>query len=93
MTFEVNNANVVGIVITYENYNLDGGDKTVIDNTFFAGIDSEHKIKQDHTVNDKNKYVLYFAANDKISYLEYFADACQARITEITVLYSTNNTF
>lgn len=93
LTFEVNNANVVGIVITYENYNLDGGDKTVIDNTFFAGIDSEHKIKQDHTVNDKNKYVLYFAANDKISYLEYFADACQARITEITVLYSTNNTF
>ncbi|MCM1195393.1 MAG: hypothetical protein NC332_05625, partial [Firmicutes bacterium] len=92
LRFYVNNANVVGIVITYVDYNLDG-EKTVLQNTVSVGKSKDNVTAVTQSINGNLKVILSFDASAGYTYVDYFANVCQARIAEITVQYATNNTF
>lgn len=93
LTFQVNNANIVKIVITYQDYNLDGEEGTVLDNKISAGTDKDHAAVQTQVINGNLKVIIEFDASGGVTYFDYFADVCQARIAEITVEYATQNEF
>lgn len=92
LKFYLNNANIVGIVITYDEFSL-GLTANVCDNSLYVGTDDNHKYLQEQSLNSNNKVILEFDAELGYLYVDYFADTCQARIVEITILYATNNTF
>lgn len=92
LKFYVNNANVVGIILTYDNFNLDG-EVNVFKNSLFVGADEDHKELMLQTLGENNKVILYFDAEERFKYIDYFTDSCQARLLEITILYATDNTF
>ena len=91
LTFTVNNANITGINITYDADWLDDN-PTVIDNVITAikASGSETEIEQVLSKSG-NKVVLTFNADDGYVALDYFANAVQARVTEIVLFYETSN--
>lgn len=95
LTFTVNEANIVQIVLTYQDYNVNNEEYNVFKNTVKAGMDKDSAIVQTQVRSEKNslKVILTFDASEGYVYLDYFANVCQARLTEITVEYVTANNF
>lgn len=93
LTFTANNANITGINITYETDWLEDN-PAVLDNVVNAIKANGVTVSVEQGDANKNaKVVITLSASDGYTALEYFANACQARVVEITVLYQTNNTF
>lgn len=94
LTFTANNAYITGINITYDADWLDDN-PNVLNNTINAiranGI--EISVSQEISAKNPAKVVIVLSFSDNFTVLDYFADACQARVAEITVLYQTYNTF
>lgn len=94
LTFTANNANITGINITYDADWLNEN-PNVLNNTINAmkanGVNVS--ISQETSAKNPSKVVITLSFDDNFVVLDYFADACQARFAEITVLYQTLNTF
>jgi len=93
LTFKLENANVTGINIVYDaNWLADNPE--VLDNTVNAIKANGVKVSVEQgSANGKGKVIISLSAQDAYTALEYFANASQARVAEIIVLYQTNNTF
>lgn len=91
LTFAVNNANLTGINITYDADWLSSNPE-IVNNTINAIKAGGAKVAVEQKISSKGQVVLTFSATDGYVALEYFANVKQARVTEITVLYQTNNT-
>lgn len=93
LTFNVNNANIVGINITYDADWLSDNPQQV--NNKIVAVTSgggEVTVAQGEA-SSRSKVVLSFDMSAGYVTLEYFANVKQARIVEITILYQSNNTF
>lgn len=95
LTFTANNANITGINITYDADWL-ADNPNQLDNIINAIKANGGKVafdQDDYKNPQTQKVVISLSANDGYTAIEYFANVCQARVVEITVLYQTNNTF
>lgn len=95
LTFNAENANITGINITYnlEWLNRDNNDKA-LQNAINVIEEDGAKVSFEQGDTNKNGKVkieipLYLAC----TVLEYFTDVGQAQVTEITILYQTNNSY
>lgn len=92
LTFAVNNANITGINITYDAAWLASNSNT-LNNTINAIRANGTKVSfSQGSANGNSQVVITLSEGDVYTALEYFANASQARITEIIVLYETHNT-
>lgn len=92
LTFNVENANITGINITYDaDWLKENPD--VLNNTVNAIKANGVKVKVEQgSANGNSQIKITVSASDACKAIEYFANQKQARVIEITVLYDTNNT-
>ena len=92
LTFSVENANITGLNITYDADWLKGN-PDVLNNTVNAIRANGVKVEVEQgSANGNSQIKITVSADEAFKAIEYFANQKQARVTEITVLYDTNNT-
>lgn len=93
LIFKSVNANITGIVITYDADYL-SNNPDMVQNTLNAKGSGDANVKiEQGSANKNGKVVLSFNVSDGYTSLDYFTDVCQARVVEITINYQTSNTF
>lgn len=91
LTFTSNNANIIGINITYDAEWLTNNPQ-VLNNTVNAIKQNGNKVAVSQgSADGSSQITITLSSSDAYTALEYFANASQARVVEIIVLYETFN--